>query len=248
MRIRLLQYGVLVSIIAGAIALVSVVDAFAESPTSSSPNYQATQLQFGSGDSSESCHGNYCASTSVGGASAGEGKSSSYAAVFGDITEGQPLLEVIVDNGISDLGEFLPTETRYKTMSVKVRNYLSEGYIIQIIGSSLKYGTHTIAPLTEPTASQVGKEQFGINVVANTTPMIGANPVQVPSGEFSFGRAADDYATPNKFMYNSGDVVALSDMSSGETDYTVSMIVNVAASTPAGHYTSDFSAVVIPSY
>ena len=243
-----MQYGVLGVVVAGGILFASVANAFAESSISSSQNYQATELQFGSGDNSETCDGSYCASTSVGGMASGESKSSKYVAAFGDIPEGQPLLEVIVDNGTSDLGEFSPSQTSYKTISVKVRNYLSEGYIIQLMGSPLKHRAHTIASLSEPTASQVGKEQFGVNVVANTTPFVGKNPVQVPSSEFSFGRAADNYATPDRFMYKSGDVVALSDSSTGETDYTISMIVNVAASTPAGRYTSDFSAVVIPSY
>jgi hypothetical protein len=70
----------------------------------------------------------------------------------------------------------------------------------------------------------------------------------VPSTQTSFGQAADDYAVPNLFKYVSGDVVAYSDSESGRTDYTISMIVNVAGSTPAGQFTGEYSAVVIPVY
>lgn len=248
MHIRGLQFVVLAVAVAGIFAIAGACYAFAESANSSSPNYQASQLQFGSGDANETCAGNYCASTSVGGVTVGESSSTSYNTKFGDITSSDPLLEVIVDNGQTDLGEFSSSATSHKTMSIKVRNYLSVGYIVQIIGTPPKISSHTIAPLSSPTASMVGKEQFGLNVVANTTPAIGHDPVQVPSGDFSFGKAATNYATANKFMYNSGDVVALSDQASGETDYTVSVIINVAGNTPAGHYTGDFSAVVIPSY
>lgn len=248
MHIRGLQFVVLAVAVAGIFAIAGACYAFAESATSNSPNYQASQLQFGSGDASETCQGNYCASTSVGGATVGESSSTGYTTKFGAITNSDPLLEVIVDNGVTNLGEFSSSATTYKTMSIKVRNYLSVGYIIQIIGTPPKIDNYTIPRLSSPTASMVGQEQFGMNVVANTTPAIGMDPVQVPSGEFSFGKAATNYATANKFMYNSGDVVALSDEASGETDYTLSVIINVAPNTPAGHYTSDFSAVVIPSY
>ena len=45
-----------------------------------------------------------------------------------------------------------------------------------------------------------------------------------------------------------GDVVASSDTSSSETDYTMSMIINVSNVTPGGRYNGVFSAVVVPLY
>lgn len=233
---------------ASLFVVASALHVFAVSDTSSSTNYQASQLQFGSGDANETCTGNYCASTSVGGSLSGDSASGTYAVKFGAITKSEPSLDVIVESGQHDLGEFSSSATSYKQMTLKVRNYLSSGYMVQFIGTPPKHSGHTLTALTTPTASQVGVEQFGINVVANTAPMVGANPVQVPSNAFSFGKAAADYDTPNLFKYMSGDVIALSDTASGETEYTISMIINVAGNTPAGKYTSDFSAVVIPLY
>jgi hypothetical protein len=74
------------------------------------------------------------------------------------------------------------------------------------------------------------------------------NAVQVPGAQTSFGVVSENYGTPNLFMFSSGDVVASSAKESGQTDYTISIIVNIASGTPAGNYSADFSAVVIPVY
>lgn len=216
--------------------------------TSTSPHYQATGLDFNAVSSSQNCSGQYCAVVSLGTTDSGDSKSANSSATFGPVTGSQPLLEVITDPGVSDLGVLTTERTATKTTTIKVRTYLSSGYIMQIVGAPPKYGNHTLAALTSPTASSPGTEQFGINAVANTTPSVGADVVQVPSGEFSFGVLNDDYKTPNKFKYIDGDTVAHSNSTSGETDYTISMIVNISGKTPAGHYSGDYAAVVTPVY
>lgn len=178
----------------------------------------------------------------------GESTGSSNSASFGPITPDEPLLEVITIPGQSFLGDLSSTQTATKTTTVKVRSYLSNGYVIRVSGNPPKYGNHTLSTPAVPVASSMGTEQFGINVVANTSPSVGANPVQVPSGQFSFGTAEPGYNTPNLFKYTNGDVIARSTVASGQTDYTISMIVNISNLTPAGHYTGDFAAVVIPVY
>lgn len=216
--------------------------------TSTSTNYQLTEGQFNAGSSLQSCSGQYCARTSIGDATGGSGANSRGSAQFGPVTDSEPLLEVIVDPGQSDLGDLTTERTATKTMIVKIRSYLSSGYTLQITGDPPKYGNHSLKTSSSPTASKKGAEQFGINAVANTLPSVGANPVQVPSSELSFGEVEDAYKTPNLFKYRSGDVLARSRTASGRTDYTISMIVNIANSTPAGHYTGDYSAVVVPVY
>jgi hypothetical protein len=61
--------------------------------------------------------------------------------------------------------------------------------------------------------------------------------VEVPSSTYSFGAAATGYNTPCQFKYVNGDTVAQSTKSSGETDYTISYIFNISATTPGGVYT-----------
>lgn len=210
------------------------------------------ETDFNAGSTLESCSGQYCARASIGdlatgsGASTGGGKST---ASFGAIpTNSDPLLEVIVESGQSNLGVLTTDKTASKTMTVRIRNYLSDGYTLQIVGTPPKYGNHTLSTPATPVAATPGTEQFGINAVLNTSPSIGANPLQVPSGQTDFGVVEPAYRTPNLFKYASEDVVARSNSESGRTDYTISMIVNIANSTPAGHYAGDFSAIVTPVY
>jgi hypothetical protein len=220
--------------------------AYAE--TASSSSYTVTDTQFTNGSTAQTCSTNYCSQAGIGTTAAGHSDSSTASGNFGPVTGSEPLLDVIVDSGSSDLGTLSTETTATKTMSVKIRNYLSSGYVLEITGDPPKYGSHTLATPGVPTLSTSGVEQFGINAVANTSPAVGADPVQVPSGEFSFGEAYTGYNTTNHFQYHSGDAVAHSVKSSGETDFTISMIINIANGTPAGHYSGDFSAVVIPVY
>lgn len=216
--------------------------------TSSSTHYQVTETEFGAASGNDSCSTGLCARTSIGDTGNGTATAGGHTAQFGSITEDEPSLDVIVDPGVSNLGVLDTEHTATKTTTIKIRNYLSNGYLLQITGDPPKYAGHLLATPSTPTAAAAGTEQFGINAVANTSPALGADPVQVPSGKFSFGLVNDNYAMANKFMYQSGDVVAHSATASGETDYTISMIVNVSNATPAGHYSGDFAAVVIPVY
>ncbi len=228
-----------------SLAMLGVV--FADD--SSSTNYKVTETQIGGvGTSEKDCSDNYCAKISAGDLVAGSGKSASYSAQFGSNTTADPLLEVITQAGTTDMGVLDTNVTGTATAFIKVRNYLSGGYIIQITGNPPSQGIHTLSALSTPSTSHQGAEQFGINMVDNTSPNIGANPVQVPNNGFSFGEAATDYDTPDLFKYVNGDIVAQSLSSSGQTEYTLSMIINVSGATPGGRYNGNLSAVVVPVY
>lgn len=222
---------------------------------SSSPSYSVNEVQMGGvGSSLHDCSANYCAKTSVGDTSVGRAGSTNYSAQLGFNTSSEPMLEVIVEGGNQNMG-VLDTDTTGTALStIKVRNYLSNGYVLQITGPPPSQGRHALTALSTPSTSQQGAEQFGINLADNTVPNIGAGPVQVPSGTFSFGTVADGtngthvYNQPNLFMYQDGDIVAQSLTSSGETDYTMSMIINVSNVTPGGQYTGTFSAVAVPVF
>jgi hypothetical protein len=213
--------------------------------TSSSNNYQMTETQFGS--SQKSCSGQYCAQASIGEATDGKTVASSNVA-FQDIVDNVPLLDVIVEAGSSNLGILSTQKAASKTTTIKVRNYLTGGYTLQLIGDPPKFNGRALRTPTEPTASTPGVEQFGINAVANTAPIVGANPVQVPADQQVYGVVRPDYKLANLFKYVSQDTIAQSTIDSGRTDYTISMIVNISSSTQAGNYSGDFMAVAIPAF
>ncbi|HEY1085822.1 MAG TPA: hypothetical protein VGE34_03810 [Candidatus Saccharimonadales bacterium] len=246
-RANVLRYGKLLTLSVGAvIAMLSGSTAFAEVPTS--PKYQLPESQFGVGSLDQSCSSQYCSTFSVGDPVSGTTKSAGSTAQFGTIVDDTPSLEVIVESTGSNVGVLSAERTATKTMTVKVLSYQSNGYTLQIVGNPPKYGDHVLKTPASPTDSQPGTEQFGINAVANSFPSVGADPVQVPSSQMSFGKPTDNYNIANKFMYQDGDVVGSSDKESGRTDFTISMIVNVSNGTPAGQYAGDFSAVVVPVY
>lgn len=241
---RFWLYAKLPVVTAAFIVVATAVPALAI--TSSSPNYQVIETQFNAGSNYESCSGQYCAQVSLGDVSDPGGLST---AAFDETQHEEPVLEMIVERGASNLGTLSPDRTSTKTMTVKVRNYQSgSGYMLQIMGDPPKFGDHTLSTPSVPTQAAPGTEQFGLNVAANTTPEVGKMPKQVPDTDGIFGEATPNYRTPNLFMYKNGDVVARGLTASGRTDYTISMIVNISASTPPGRYAGDFAAILVPVY
>lgn len=229
-------------------ALCSVSVFAAVDPQSSSSNYQVYNTVFGSGGEVEACSDSYCSRQSLGEAAVGDSESSNYKARAGSIFSEGTLLEVNVDGGINELGVISTDATVTASTEITVRSYLSAGYVIRLVGTPPKIHNHTIATPATPSAAQPGVEQFGINVRENTDPVVGADATQFPDSTFAYGAAAANYNTPNLFMYNEGDVIAGSTVSSGQTNYTVSFIMNIASNTPAGLYTTKLHAIVIPTY
>lgn len=226
---------------------VAVNHALVEAQSSSS-NYKVTETFFGSGGELNACSSSYCSKQSIGEITAGLTEGTNFSARAGFNTTDIPLLEVSVVGGTFDLGVLTPTTTGSGSTTLAIRNYLSHGYVVRMYGDPLKQQAHTMTALTTPTTSQQGQEQFGMNLRDNTTPNVGADPQQIPSGSFSYGTYATDYDIIDSYKYVSGDIVAQSTKSSGETQYTLSFIANINSLTPAGQYQADLSAVVVSTY
>jgi len=210
----------------------------------SSPNYQIDETFFGSGGELNACSSTYCAKQTAGEIAVGNTAGTAFRAQAGFNTERNPYLAFSVAGSATDLGYLSEVGTATATGTFAVKTYLASGYVVQVASDP---PTHTenpayqIDPMTTGGSSTVGTEQFGINLVANTTlcgapANFGAAPVQVPDNTFSFGTVAAGYDTCGTFKYNKGDVVASSNKSSGETDYTISFIYNISKLTPDGVY------------
>ena len=216
--------------------------------TTASPNFEASEAQFGAGAALETCSGQYCAQASIG-SIGGESSSENFTAGFSPLTEEdtEPMLEVFIEPGSSNLGKLDTNRTASRTMRLHVRSFLAGGYTVQITGDPPRYDEYSLATPIAPIASLTGTEQFAINVVANSTPEVGENPSFMPEEVLS-DVVLPEYATSDMFTYRSGDIVAQTLSESSQIRYTVSMIVNVSGSTPAGHYSGDFNAVVTPVF
>jgi hypothetical protein len=114
------------------------------------------------------------------------------------------------------------------------------------MGDTLKNGSYSLPPMTTTAASSAGTEQFGMNLVANTSPSnVGSNPIY---DVFGIGTVAGNYSTPNQFRYVSGETIASADKSSGKTTYTITYLANVQSLTPGGQYHTDQTLVVTGTY
>jgi len=139
-------------------------------------------------------------------------------------------------NGINyqDLGPLSPDETLYTQSEMSAATNASGGYVITANGPTMEAGTHVIDALTSPTASAAGNSQFGINLTANSSPNIGANP----TGASTNAIVSPNYDNPNEFMYHDGDAVASAPGVSLFRTFTVSYIINSPPNLRAGVYTT----------
>lgn len=215
----------------------------------SSPNYIIEEDFVGGGGVEDSSSENYRSQDSIGAPAVGDATGNDYRSQSGATTTSDPMLEFSVTDSTVALGSLNSSLTRTDTAAFTVRNYTSYGYVVQVVGDPPSNGSHTLANMSSSAASAPGTEQFGINLVANTNPTsFGADPVQVPSGDFSYGEAEAGYNTANVYKYNTGDVIARAVKSSGRTDYTVSYMANISNQTPGGHYSGSQTLICTGTY
>lgn len=233
-----IHYFFLVGLLSLVCTLGAVPPAYAAQ--SSSPNYQVNEVFFGTGGQLNACSTNYCSKQAAGETGVGNTSSANYQAQAGFNTDRTPSLTFVVPPQNINLGVLTPGTTAWTTATFSVYSYLSSGYVVQVVGNAPSNGGHQLAPMASAAASNSSTEQFGMNLVANTSPAtFGANPSQSPDATFGFGSAASGYNTANQYKYTSGDTIAQSLKSSGTTNYTISYIFNTTPVTPGGTYTAN---------
>lgn len=138
------------------------------------------------------------------------------------------------DTYFSDMGQLSTTEALTARSQMAVGTNASAGFAITAYGSSLSAGANVIDNIATPTESKPGTNQFGINLVANNSPLVG----EEPEGEWANAIASPDYGVPNKYKYVNGDVVAYSPNVSLMKKFTVSYVLNASRSLPPGIYST----------
>ena len=208
-----------------------------------STDYRIDESFIGPGSNLESNSAGYtieAGQQSVGNTGGTTSSSTDYNVLGGHTTTSDPSLTCALNTSTINFGAFSSATTLTANATFSVLNYTTYGYNVTIIGNPPSQGAHNLTGLNPAATSQVGTEQFGINLVANTSPTsFGAFPAQVPDSTFSFGDATANYSTPNTYRYVSGEVIASAPKSSGRTDYTISYIVNVSNNTPGGAYSGN---------
>lgn len=212
---------------------------------SESTNYQLFESSIGTSDPVGVQSTTYGITSATGDLGVGNSSSSNFQINAGSKTSPDPVLSFGVDASGADFGAFSPTQAATTTITFTVKDYTTYGYIVQIYGDGPTSGAHTIAamPLGQ---SQIGTEQFGINLVANTLPAsVGAN---LDNGQFGNGGVEAGYDTTNQYQYVDGDIIASAPGDSGETTYTITYIANVAPLTPGGIYAISQTLIATATY
>lgn len=239
--------------VGAAIACLVAVPVFAQE--SSSNSYRVNEYQFGSGGELDSTSASFRAQSNVGSLGVGRSSSANYDAESGFVTPNEPFLELFINTTDVQLGTLSTATTATGNSIFWVRTYLSSSYTIQTMSPSLtSEGGAVIDPKAVTGVPNVGTEEFGINLVANTSPTtFGDDPLNVPDGNFADGEIATDYATANEFKYGQGDIIAraaasIGNQAVGRTDYTISYIANIGSITEAGDYKMVHNIVVVATY
>ncbi len=142
-----------------------------------------------------------------------------------------------------DFGVLAPNKTGTGQTQMVVATNAADGFIIAVQGSTMTSGVNVIEPLISPDASRKGVSQFGLNLRANSTPAVGANPT-------GYGLSAVVTAKYNQadyFSFNSGDVI----VQATEPDvakYVISYITNVSSTQSPGIYVSTLQYIATASF
>jgi hypothetical protein len=230
---------------------------------SSSSNYQVEESFFGIGGELDAASTNFKAQQSAGANAAGFTSSTNYDAFGGFLTQNEEFLAMTVTGATVSLGTLDPSayssgaaQAGTCNCSFTIRTYISSAYSVITIsqpptsegGAVLDAKSVLAAPSSDPNV-----EEFGINVVDNATPNIGANPSNRPDNSFADGEAETGYDTADQFKYGVGDIIARSAATAtnpaiGETWYTISYIAKPKNQTEAGSYAMDHILVVVATY
>ena len=233
--------------------LIAIISGTALAQTSTSTSYTLIEPGFGSGGNVDVNSASYNARGAIGALGVGESSGTCTSAIAGLITPSEEYLEMVVSSALVDMGVYTNSATQTGSGTFYVRTYINGGYIVQSLSNPpTSESGRVLAAKSTMGAPAIGTEEFGINLVANTSPSVGANPYKQPDNTTNYanGIASTGYNTVNNFKYVVGDTIAQSGSGRawGQTDYTISFMVNVSNSTPAGVYTMSTNLVVVATY
>ena len=170
---------------------------------------------------------------------------------------------------------FSPTSTAYSTSQMAASTNAGHGYAITVGGTTLTSGTNSVKAMTTAGNSEYGVSQFGMNLVANdgtaytNAPKIDATTMPAgyaPSADITptsngtnyNGEALANFNTNGTFAFNDTALNTVADSgynTSPDTPigtdsqiYTVSYIVNVPGSQPAGTYSTTLTYICTPTF
>lgn len=172
-------------------------------------------------------------------------------------TSGIPDCTTATSGAVSFNQLFSTTSTAWATSQMAASTNAGSGYVITVSGPTMTSGGNTIPAIgATSAASAIGSGQFGMNLVADTTPPItpSANVAPAANGTNFKGQPKTNFDTTNLYAFNASgaNTVAASDNGgAGGTDaqiFTSAYIVNVAGHQTAGTYTTTLTYICTPTF
>jgi hypothetical protein len=148
-----------------------------------------------------------------------------------------------VSGNYINFGNFLSSSTKSATTEMVTATNADSGFNITVNGTTLTSGNNVIAAMAAQDVSRPGVGQFGINLVANTTPAVGANPQST-----GLATVTPSYATPDFYKFVSGDTLVTRTDSDEYKKFTVSYIVNIPTGQAVGVYVTTLSYICLANF
>jgi len=155
---------------------------------------------------------------------------------------------------------FSPTDTATAVSQMAASTNAGAGYAITVNGPTLTSGGNTVTGMAYGLGTH-GVSQFGLNLKANTTltstVAAGIEVAPASNGTNYRGQAVTNFNPVDHFKYDATTSTTLNPVAdsasggAGGTDaqiYTVTYIVNVPGSQPAGTYTTTLTYICTPTF
>jgi hypothetical protein len=142
-----------------------------------------------------------------------------------------------------NLGILSSSATRFATSEFAAGTNSFTGYNIFALGTTMTSGNNVIPAINPAGTSKVGTSQFGLNLRANTSPALGANPQGAGTGVPLAG-----YNTPNIFKFQNGDNISSSNLATDYSKMTTSYVVNINSAQAAGIYATTITYLAVGEF
>lgn len=146
-------------------------------------------------------------------------------------------------NFFINLGEFSTGSASSASSEFVTATNAGYGFSVTYNGTTLTSGSNTIPELVPGGGSLPGTSQFGINLRANTNPGVGAEPNGPGTATIT-----PAYIAPNVFRFVSGESIVSTSTTSDNQKFTVSYLVNINGSQPAGVYATTLTFICLANF
>ncbi len=141
-----------------------------------------------------------------------------------------------------NLGQLSSATPSMGTSQIVIATNAASGYVVQVSGITMTSGNNVI-PAMQDTLSHTGTSQFGINLVANTNPVVGQDPIGPGTGT-----PTRQYGTTNRFRFVNNEPVASATQVQDYKKYTISYLVNVDKSQVPGVYSTTLTYICTANF